>query len=114
MLIPVQDLLKTVSPNQRCISATQAKLEIDQNHGLLIDVREPSEHAQGCATGAYNVPRGLLEFKMPELEKDPERPLYLHCAAGGRALFAAEQLTRLGYVNVNVITCKVDEVCKVF
>ncbi|MBD1583589.1 rhodanese-like domain-containing protein [Pseudoalteromonas sp. S16_S37] len=114
MLTPVQDLLKIVRPNQRCLSAQQAKAEIDHNQGLLIDVREPAEFQTKAAQGAINIPRGLLEFKLPELEKDAQRPIYVHCAAGGRAVFAAEQLTRLGYQNVNVITCKADDVCQVF
>ncbi|NOU52930.1 rhodanese-like domain-containing protein [Pseudoalteromonas sp. JBTF-M23] len=114
MLTPVQDLLKIVRPNQRCLTALQAKTEIEQNQGLLIDVREPAEFQAKAAPKAVNIPRGLLEFKLPELEKDAQRPIYVHCAAGGRAVFAAEQLTRLGYQNVSVITCKADEVCQVF
>ncbi|BBN80165.1 rhodanese-like domain-containing protein [Pseudoalteromonas sp. A25] len=114
MLTTAQDLLKIVRPNQRCITAQQAKAEIDQNQGLLIDVREPAEFEAKSAPTAVNIPRGLLEFKLPDLEKDPQRPIYVHCAAGGRAVFSAEQLTRLGYQNVSVITCKADEVCQVF
>ncbi|WP_339140742.1 rhodanese-like domain-containing protein [Pseudoalteromonas galatheae] len=110
MLISAQDVLKTVKPNQRCIDAVQAKSEIAQNNGLVIDVREPAEHSQKAANGAVNIPRGLLEFKLPELEKDADRPIYLHCAAGSRAIFAAEQLTRIGYTNVSVITCKAEVV----
>ena len=114
MLTPVQDVLKTVRPNQRCISAEQAKQEIQDNEGVLVDVREPQEHAQKAATSAINVPRGLLEFKLPEIVKDAEKPIYVHCAAGGRAVFAAEQLTRIGYQNVTVITCKADDICNIF
>ncbi|WP_105169346.1 rhodanese-like domain-containing protein [Pseudoalteromonas sp. T1lg23B] len=114
MLTPVQDLLKIVKPTQRCIDAQQAKAEISQNNGLLIDVREPEEHNKKSAAGALNIPRGLLEFKLPEIEKDAERPIYVHCAAGSRAVFAAEQLTRLGYQNVSVISCKAEEICNTF
>ncbi len=45
MLTPIPDLMKIVAPNQRRISAEQAKQELSENHGLLIDVREPAEHA---------------------------------------------------------------------
>lgn len=114
MLISVQDVLKTVRPNQRCITAEVAKQEMAHNQGTLIDVREPQEHAQKSANGAINVPRGLLEFKLPQLITDPAHPVYLHCAAGARAVFAAEQLTRIGYQNVTVITCKADDICQIF
>ena len=42
MLTPIPDLMKIVAPNQRRISADQAKQELSENHGLLIDVREPA------------------------------------------------------------------------
>ncbi|MFY8275313.1 rhodanese-like domain-containing protein [Pseudoalteromonas sp. SSDWG2] len=114
MLTPIPDLLKTIAPKQRRIDAQQAKSEIDENHGLLIDVREPAEHATRAAVGAVNIPRGVLEMKLMEIEKDPARPIYLHCASSARATLSAEQLTRVGYENVTVISCKADDVCNAF
>ncbi|MEO2269011.1 rhodanese-like domain-containing protein [Pseudoalteromonas pernae] len=114
MLTPIPDLLKTITPNQRRIDAHQAKAELTENNGLLIDVREPAEHATKAATGAINIPRGVLEMKLMEIEKDEARPIYLHCASSVRATLAAEQLTRIGYKNVTVISCKADDVCSVF
>ena len=87
---------------------------IEQNKGLLIDVREPAEHANVAAVGAINIPRGLLEMKLMEIEKDAARPIYLHCASGARATLGAEALTRLGYENVTVITCNATQVSEVF
>ena len=43
-----------------------------------------------------------------------ERPIYLHCATGGRATLAAEQLQRIGYNKVTVISCKAENVCDTF
>ncbi|WP_394193377.1 rhodanese-like domain-containing protein [Pseudoalteromonas atlantica] len=114
MLTSIPDLMKIITPSQRRIEAEQAKQELEQNHGLLIDVREPAEHATKAATGAINIPRGLLEMKLMEIEKDPARPIYLHCASGARATLSAEALTRVGYENVTVITCKADTICQVF
>ena len=114
MLTPIPDLMKIVAPNQRRISADQAKQELNENHGLLIDVREPAEHATKAATGAINIPRGVLEMKLMEIEKDPARPIYLHCASSARATLSAEALTRVGYENVTVITCNAEQICQVF
>ncbi|ASM55470.1 rhodanese-like domain-containing protein [Pseudoalteromonas sp. SCSIO 43095] len=114
MLTPIPDLLKIITPNQRRIDAEQAKKELEQNKGLLIDVREPAEHATKAAIGAINIPRGLLEMKLMEIEKDAARPIYLHCASGARATLSAEALTRVGYENVTVITCKAEAVCQAF
>jgi rhodanese-related sulfurtransferase len=114
MLTSIPDLLKIITPNQRRIDAEQAKQEISENKGLLIDVREPAEHATKAATGAINIPRGLLEMKLMEIEKDAARPIYLHCASGARATLSAEALTRVGYRNVTVITCDATKVLNTF
>lgn len=114
MLKTIPDLIKLASENVKKVDSAQAKAEIAQNNGLLIDVREPAEHAIKNAVGAINIPRGVLEMKLVEIEKDADRPIYLHCATGGRATLAAEQLQRVGYNKVTVISCKADSVCETF
>ncbi|MBQ4834355.1 rhodanese-like domain-containing protein [Pseudoalteromonas sp. MMG010] len=114
MLTPIPALIKVITPNQRHLSAEQAKQEISENNGLLIDVREPSEHKQNPAFSAINIPRGVLEMKLMEMEKDPTRAIYLHCLSGARATLSAEALTRVGYKNVNVITCNANTVTETF
>jgi phage shock protein E len=114
MLTSITDLLNSIVAGQRRIDAAQAKDELLQNKGLLIDVREPAEHANNPAVGAMNIPRGLLEMKLMEIEKDATRPIYIHCASGARATISAEALARVGYENVSVITCSANQVCEVF
>ena len=112
MLKTIPELLHDAALNVRCIKAPIAAAERTKNNGLLIDVREPIEHSEKSADGAINIPRGLLEMKLMEIEKDPKRPIYLHCASSARAILSAEQLGRIGYTNVSVITCNVDDIQK--
>ena len=112
MLKTISELLHEAITNVRCVSADIAAKEIEQNKGLLIDVREPAEHQTKAAVGAINSPRGLLEMKLMEIEKDPKRPIYLHCATSARAILSAEQLARVGYCHVSVITCDLDKITK--
>lgn len=112
MLKTIPELLQDATKHVRKISASEANIEMQGNKGLLIDVREPSEHLDKAAQGALNIPRGLLEMKMLELEKDEGRAIYLHCATTARATLSAEQLARIGYTNVSVITCDVDTIKK--
>ena len=114
MLKTIPELLHDAALNVRSIKAHLAAKEISQNKGLLIDVREPAEHSEKAADGAVNIPRGLLEMKLMEMEKDPKRPIYLHCASSARAILSAEQLGRVGYSNVSVITCNVDKIQQAF
>jgi rhodanese-related sulfurtransferase len=110
MLKTIAELLHEAANNVRCINAELAAIEREENKGLLIDVRAPAEHLIKRAAGAINIPRGLVEIKLMEMEKDPQRPIYLHCATSARAILAAEQLARVGYNNVSVITCDMDTI----
>ncbi len=80
---------------------------------VLIDVREPSEYAEGRIAGSVNIPRGVLEFKIhmhPQF-KDAEAPLeeinkheiYVICQSGGRSAFAAASLLSMGFNKVKSV-----------
>ncbi len=86
----------------------------DKSNGLIIDVREPSEYAEKSAKGVINIPRGLLEMKMLQMHSNEDLAIFIHCATGARAVFSAEQLKRVGYKNVSVITSSLDDICNAF
>ncbi|WP_338027404.1 rhodanese-like domain-containing protein [Colwellia maritima] len=81
---------------------------------MIIDVREPEEFAAKAGKNTINIPRGLLEMKMLQLYPDENLAIFIHCATGARATFSAEQLKRVGYKNVWVITCMLDDICCAF
>jgi rhodanese-related sulfurtransferase len=51
-------------------------------------------------------------MKISETVSASDHPIFLHCATGGRATLAAEQLVRMGYTEVTVITCPIDVICE--
>ena len=76
----------------------------------LLDVREPSEcSASGWAKGAVKIPLAALRMKAdpasPERhpDLDPQQPIAIYCASGGRSAMAARMLQDLGYVEVHNI-----------
>jgi rhodanese-related sulfurtransferase len=103
MLKTILMLFQEATQNSQLVSSKKAAEELSENKGLLIDVREPAEHLSSPAIGAINIPRGVLEIKILEIEEDPNRPIYIHSASSLRASLAAEQLARIGYKNVSVI-----------
>ena len=113
MLITIPQLIQEIRPNVRCLSAAEAKIERGKNKGLLIDVREPAEAAEKPTPGSINIPRGVLEMKLSESHPNPEEAIYVHCATGARATLSAEQLIRIGYTNITVITCDLEAICAV-
>ena len=66
----------------------------------VIDVREPSEHAQGVIEGAMLLPLGQVRSHWQEL--DSSRPIHVICHLGGRSAMAASFLAQQGLQAVNV------------
>lgn len=110
MLKTIQERLAAIPYAIRTVSAADAALEIKQNQGCVIDVREPAEVQSDSVDGALNIPRGVLEMKMLQQFPDASKPIYTHCASGVRAHLSAEQLLNMGYANVTVITCSIAEI----
>lgn len=113
MLQSIPDLIKEIRADQRCITAEQAIVELANGEGVFIDVRETAEVEEKPATASTHIPRGILEMKMSMQFPDHELPIYIHCATGARATLAAEQLKRLGYTNISVVTCSIDDICSI-
>jgi NADPH-dependent 2,4-dienoyl-CoA reductase/sulfur reductase-like enzyme/rhodanese-related sulfurtransferase len=74
--------------------------ELDRAGALLVDVREPDEFAGGHIPNAINLPLSQLRSRYVELPKD--RDLWLCCAVGQRAYYAARFLTQHGYRSWNL------------
>ena len=80
---------------------------VKSNKAILIDVREPSELAQGGrAKGAINVPVSALATRAdpnnaqcePSLKQGA--PIILYCATGARPGIAGKVLRKLGHETV--------------
>ena len=78
------------------VGTTEAVRLINREKGVLVDVAEPNEYAQGHATGARNVPFGQLEGSK-ELPSNKALPLIVLCPTGARAGRAAGLLRKAGY-----------------
>jgi len=67
---------------------------------LLLDVREPFEHASGMAAGAIALPREQVAQRIAQVAPDRDAEILTICAHGQRSLMAAQVLQQLGYGNV--------------
>jgi rhodanese-related sulfurtransferase len=82
--------------------------------GLIIDVRQEDEYADGHVPGAINIPRGLIEFRIwksvgfPD-KVDMNRQLTLYCLSGARCALAAKSLQDLGFTNVTSVDMKFED-----
>lgn len=84
------DKLKAIAP-------VDLKQQLEAEEILLIDVREPSEHAREKINGAQLMP--LSRLNPAEMPRD--RPFVLHCQTGNRSAQAAQKLFAAGFEQVN-------------
>jgi molybdopterin/thiamine biosynthesis adenylyltransferase/rhodanese-related sulfurtransferase len=77
-----------------------AELQAEPPPELILDVREPDEHAQGVIPGATLLPRGLLEGRIEAIAPQRSARLVVYCAGGSRSALAASSLLALGYEHV--------------
>lgn len=84
------------------VSPAEAVQLVNREKGVLIDVSEPAEFAQGHAVGARNIPFGQLEGHK-QLPSNKALPLVVVCPTGARAGRAAGMLRKLGYEKAQVL-----------
>jgi adenylyltransferase/sulfurtransferase len=68
---------------------------------VLIDVREPSEHAQTSIEGSILIPLATLNDRLDVIPRD--RPVVVHCQGGGRSARAVSQLRAQGFDAHNLV-----------
>lgn len=81
------------------VGTAEAVRLINREKGVLIDVAEPAEYAQGHAVGARNVPFGNLQGHK-DLPSNKALPLIVTCPTGARASRAAAVLRKAGHEKV--------------
>jgi rhodanese-related sulfurtransferase len=66
---------------------------------VLLDVREPDEHARGIIPGAIPMTRGRLELDIDQATADKNKTIVCYCGGGSRSALAAQTLKKMGYKN---------------
>lgn len=95
----VDTFLTTLPENYYSIGKVEALQELmDTGNVTIIDVREPSEFAEGRIPGAINIPLRTLGASLAEVPTD--QPVVLSCASGLRCSLAAPALHMLGFSNI--------------
>jgi rhodanese-related sulfurtransferase len=66
----------------------------------LIDVREESEWAKGRLPGAVHMCKGIIERDIENAVPVKGTPIVLYCGGGFRSALVADNLQKMGYINV--------------
>ena len=101
-IVSKKELLAAAQKGVRQLGPEALHQQMEQGADLLVlDVRTERERDAGYIGGSVWIPRGVLEFKIYEVCKNPDRPIVVYCRKGGRSLLAVKTLERMGYSNVS-------------
>jgi rhodanese-related sulfurtransferase len=67
---------------------------------LLVDVREPHEHADFNIGGVLHPLGRILQADVDELESMRDREVVIYCRSGNRSGQACHMLEEMGFTNV--------------
>jgi rhodanese-related sulfurtransferase len=98
MLAAVADYLNNIPEGRLAVHDAQELADAMDNGAVVIDVREPSEYAEGYIPGAINIPLRTLAQNLDQVPTD--QPVVVYCASGHRAAIALASLRAMGYSNV--------------
>jgi rhodanese-related sulfurtransferase len=76
---------------------------------LLIDCREPEEHAIVSIAGAQLLPMSQLASRLHELGPNHDSQIAVHCHHGGRSLKVANWLRGQGYAKAQSMAGGIDQ-----
>lgn len=85
------------------VDLAKARAEHEAGRAVLIDIREPDEHATGVARGAQLLPMRQLSTRLAEIPNDPKRPVLLICNTQNRSSATARALRQRGFTNVRYV-----------
>ncbi len=85
------------------VSLEVARAEHEAGRAVLIDIREPAEHATGVAAGAQLLPMRQLASRLNEIPTDPNKPVLLICNTQNRSSATLKGLREKGYQHVRYV-----------
>jgi rhodanese-related sulfurtransferase len=92
------------------ISCADVKGRLDRRAKfLLLDCREPDEHATASIAGATLIPMSELQQRVSELGTDKGLDIVVHCHHGGRSLRVAHWLRAQGFAKAASMAGGIDE-----
>ena len=85
------------------VSLDAARAEHEAGRAMLIDIREPAEHATGVVANAKLLPMRQIGARIVELPADPNLPVLLICNTQNRSRATAVALRERGYTQVRFV-----------
>ncbi len=95
--------MSAASARPEAVDVQGLKAAIAAGEVVLLDVRTPSEYADGHVPGALSLPLDGLSARLEALAEHRAGPVHLICASGGRSARAQRLLLEAGFARpINV------------
>lgn len=85
------------------VSLEDARKALETSSKVVVDIREPYEHANGVAKGAKLIPMSQLGKRLAELPKPGAEPFLVICNTQNRSANIVGQLQSMGYTNASYV-----------
>jgi rhodanese-related sulfurtransferase len=85
------------------VTLDEARRAHEAGEALLIDIREPHEHARGVAAGARLLPMSQLAQRAGEIPRDAGKPVLLICNTQNRSAATLRALRQHGFGHVRYV-----------
>ena len=85
------------------VALEDAREALQTSSAVVVDIREPMEHATGVAKGALLIPTSQFGQRLAELPKPGKAPFLVICNTQNRSSKVVEQLQSMGYTNARYV-----------
>ena len=85
------------------VSLEDARDALQKSSMVVVDIREPSEHATGVAKGAVLMPMRQVGQRLAELPAPGKEPFLVICNTQNRSSRMVDQLRAAGYTNASFV-----------
>ncbi|MFC1748840.1 rhodanese-like domain-containing protein [Pseudomonadota bacterium] len=82
------------------IKAAGAVTLINSEDALMLDVRDEKDFGEGHVVNAKNIPLGLLEGRLSELDEHKSKPVIVYCRTGQNSARASTVLKKQGFTSI--------------
>ncbi|SMY36968.1 molybdopterin biosynthesis protein MoeB [Photobacterium malacitanum] len=100
----ISSMVKEKNAKYKTISINEATALVNNEDGVFLDIRNRDEFRKGHIVGSVHIlPSQIQRQNTPELEKHKAAPIIVVCKTGQTAQESANQLSKDGFTNVNVL-----------
>lgn len=75
--------------------------KMNRDDAIVIDVRDQGEFDRGHILNAINIPFGVLESRMNEIQEHKDKPVIIACRTGQNSAKACMQLKQQGFNDIH-------------